>query len=302
LRIQLEAAQLEVANLKKEASSAVVWQLSDVAQLTSSSKDWEQRDRVVTKASGSWEMCSQATSFKSIMTKTESLAVVAEFGDGDRSLFNTIEKHFFEFIWQNPAPGEGQYSRGTRPATVEEVEAEAKDQGVDKLLKPDSLEWYRERQALAAKETMRPAPQSWPRRPRTRVDDEVKKRKVKAKQALVKLVTDMGEETGGPAAAAPAAGIELPPKESEGGQVSTFIYQTLLNLAKEVNEPVAHDSMGLAKGDRNKYLTRLMKTIDYNVIEGLVDAIWPKLQDFVWAEQQYFDKEHYFLQSKKGQA
>ena len=307
LKVELARALKELADQK----AAGVWTLGDLRGMNTGSDDWENRSTVSRgtkrdrERSDGWEKVTVQTNLTRASSIAESRAMEDELCAEDKKVLLALKEFFLEHIWCVPGE-ESFYSRGTRPATVLELEAEALERclRIDDIVDADCVAWFHNRKANPAPqahEEVPQAPKNWPRRKRTRPDDVIKDRKIDVMQSFVQLVkNDLGELGHGPVMAAKTRGVELP-ESCEGGQLSAFLLVYLRSLSKEVCKPVlnpigaAKNGTVIEKKTRNGYLTKLCKPIEYPVVKALLVSLWPHVQGFEWAGTVGYAGELEFL-------
>ena len=301
----LEELKQENAKLKE----GKVWNLSDLPNLVGRPSCSSGLGPALKKAktdAGSWDVVSQVsrvsqanTSMTSCTSKQMSLGVMEDFTPTNLQLYIAIRESVLTH-WSPPAKEVSTYTRGTRAMTVQEVEAAASREGfpVEDFLKRISQsvwECYVESSSKKVLKDEKSRPVKWPRTDRTRLDDEISKRKATLLMDLTYLVqNELGELTHGP------LDPSMNPEVGQPGFLSTFLYRRMGEYWPKANAGVSEGLRSLTIDARNRYLTVLLKPLTWLVVKCVLEAIWLHISNFDWVNEARisFNAELEFLNAK----
>jgi len=277
---ELLEAKRKLAELEKENAamkSAQVWTLEDLSSCGGKNTAAASAQHRGNKLKREWEAASAAAS--SVTSKKTSLMVVHDFSVEDAAVYNELHQQVVQTCWK-ALGNEAMFEQGTRPATVAEVEELADSSGYsvqDHLnwLDKSTVTWefyLKEKEGRAEKEVVgaNKYPKAWPRAPRTKVDDQVKKRKVAVLMELSRLVHEhLGEHAQGVPSAM---------------QLHAFLKTSLDGMWAKANEPVVTGLCNLTPEIRNRYLVKLLQPnpLAWTVVKDVLSALWPRIREFEW--------------------
>ena len=209
--------------------------------------------------------------------RDEGITIVRDFSEDDLRLYKELEQRVMA-CWNAPGPEALYEGKGTRPMTRTEVEDMAKQGGytVEETLnwRDRSKESWAFFQSQGSDEPQEGGgskyPKGWPRKPRTKVDDLVKQRKMDVLLALSRLVKDhLGKESNG-----------LP----DGKHLHEFLMEHLTDIWNHANEPVTTRLYTLPSNVRNGYLTVLLQPnpVSWAVVSDVLTSLWPIIQHADW--------------------